>query len=113
MITPPRSTPPGPQLPRRRPFRLLAAPAFAVLLAACGGTASVDSAAADGASDVAEGVSSDASAEEAAAANLPNLATGETVFDVEVLSVADGSVSSLRDTVTGDRPVLVWFWAPH
>lgn len=106
MITPPRSSSPGPQLSRRWPLRFLAAPAFAVLLAACGGTASVDSAAA-------EGVSSDASAEEAAAANLPNLETGETVFDVEVLSVADGSVSSLRETVTGDRPVLVWFWAPH
>ena len=42
-----------------------------------------------------------------------SLATSLDVSDIEVLSVDDGSVSSLRDAVTGDRPVLLWFWAPH
>lgn len=77
------------------------------MLAACGGSTTVASDAASPEAGVNE------SAEVAAAENLPNLQSSETVFDVEVLSVADGSVSSLRDAVTGDRPVLVWFWAPH
>ena len=42
-----------------------------------------------------------------------SVATSDDVRDIEVLSVDDGSVSSLRDAVTGDRPVLLWFWAPH
>ena len=42
-----------------------------------------------------------------------SLATSDDVSDIEVLSVDDGSVSSLRDAVAGDRPVLLWFWAPH
>lgn len=37
----------------------------------------------------------------------------ETVFDIEVLAVADGSVQTLRDVVVGDRPVLLWFFSPH
>ena len=32
---------------------------------------------------------------------------------VEVLDVSDGSTTTLRGAVTGDRPVLVWFYAPH
>jgi hypothetical protein len=54
--------------------------------------------------------------EEAAAAaeqNIPNLQTSDDVRDIEVVSVYDGSITSLREVVTGDRPVLVWFWAPH
>ncbi len=54
--------------------------------------------------------------EEAAAAaeqNIPNLAASDDVRDIEVVSVFDGSVTTLREVATGDRPVLVWFWAPH
>lgn len=54
--------------------------------------------------------------EEATAAaeqNIPNLQTSDDVRDIEVVSVYDGSVTSLREVVTGDLPVLVWFWAPH
>ncbi len=95
--------------------RYLAAPIFAAVLAACGGSAAVESGAApEPASEtIVDAAESGASAENTAAANIPNLQSAEVVFDVEVLSVADGSVSSLRDVVTGDRPVLVWFWAPH
>jgi hypothetical protein len=49
----------------------------------------------------------------AADANLPNLQTSDDARDIEVLSVTSGEITSLRSVVTGDRPVLVWFWAPH
>lgn len=49
----------------------------------------------------------------AADANLANLQTSDDVRDIEVLSVTSGEITSLRSVVTGDRPVLVWFWAPH
>ena len=49
----------------------------------------------------------------AAEQNIPGLMTSDDVRDIEVVSVYDGSVTSLREVVTGDRPVLVWFWAPH
>ena len=46
-----------------------------------------------------------------------NMATinssGETVFDIEVLSVADGGITTLNDVIDGDKPVLLWFWSPH
>ena len=49
----------------------------------------------------------------AAADNIDNLAESDNVLDIEVLDVADGSISSLRNAVDGDRPVLLWFYAPH
>lgn len=49
----------------------------------------------------------------AAEQNVPNLQVSDDVRDIEVVSVYDGSITSLREVVTGDRPVLVWFWAPH
>jgi len=58
----------------------------------------------------------DLSAEEAianAAANIDALAGGESLIDFEVLAVADGSAQTLRNVVTGDRPVLLWFFSPH
>ena len=54
--------------------------------------------------------------QEAAAAaevNQPNLVISGTAIDTEVLVVADGSVTTLADAATGDRPLLIWFWAPH
>lgn len=78
--------------------RLIAPPLFAaaaiVGLAACGGEST------DTVSLVAE-------------ENASALEATSDVRDFEVLSVADGSITSLRDTVVGDRPVLLWFWAPH
>jgi len=52
-------------------------------------------------------------AQAAAEQNIPNLQTSDDARDIEVVSVYDGSVTSLREVVTGDRPVLLWFWAPH
>lgn len=48
-----------------------------------------------------------------AAANEPGLVIAGSPDLTEVLLVADGSVTTLADAVTGDRPLLIWFWAPH
>ena len=48
-----------------------------------------------------------------AGGNQPNLAAVDNVLDTEVLVVADGSITTLAEAATGDRPLLVWFWAPH
>lgn len=93
-------------------IRYLAVPAFALVLAACGTASDVESSAAPAEAGV-EATDDRAAALAAATANMSNLQSAESVFDVEVLSVDDGSVASLRDVVTGDRPVLVWFYAPH
>ncbi len=81
---------------------------LALLASACGASGSTETG--DAASSAVAGTP-DASS--TAAANQANLATSDDVRDIEVLSVDDGSVSSLRDAVDGDRPVLLWFWAPH
>ncbi len=50
---------------------------------------------------------------DAAATNIDELQSSDNVLDIEVLDVADGAISSLRQAVDGDRPVLLWFYAPH
>ena len=50
---------------------------------------------------------------DAASQNIDNLQQSENVLDIEVLDVADGSIATLRNAVDGDRPVLLWFYAPH
>ena len=35
------------------------------------------------------------------------------VPDLQVVDVATGASSSLRALLPGDKPVLLWFWAPH
>lgn len=42
-----------------------------------------------------------------------DVASAAEVFDLEVLAVGDGNPTTLREAVTGDRPVLLWFYAPH
>lgn len=99
-------------LTRIRPPRIqVLAAAFALTLAACGGAAQ-ETTSTSGIDD-ATGASPDINIEDVAEANIPGLQTSDDPLDVEVLSVVDGSVSSLREAVTGDRPVLLWFWAPH
>lgn len=95
----------------RRRAKYVAAPIFAALvLGACGGSNAVEST--EGPASV-EGTPSVPTAAETAAANEATLQSADNPFDIEVLSVTDGTVASLREVVTGDRPVLVWFWAPH
>lgn len=83
--------------------------ACAIGLAACGGGGEVAS---NGQAAAAESSVADP-AEAAAAENLPLLQPADQVVDFEVLSVADGSISTLREEVAGDRPVLLWFFSPH
>ena len=83
--------------------------AAALVLSACGGGES--SVASTAAADAAE--EAGASVEETAAANIELLEPADDARDVEVLAVQDGSISTLRAAVDGDRPVLLWFWAPH
>jgi len=63
--------------------------------------------------DAPEATPPDVSPSDAAEANEPLLQTSDDARDIEVLSVVDGSISSIRAAVDGDRPVLLWFWAPH
>ncbi len=84
-------------------FARTAAVAAALFLGACAG---------GGTEVAATGPQADAAA--AAAVNIPTLnSTAATVFDIEVLDVADGGVTTLNEVVDGDRPVLLWFWSPH
>ena len=78
----------------------------------------VDSAGAGGETGAGDGADQPAvvTTQEAAAnaeANQPKLAAADYVLDTEVLVVADGSITTLAEAATGDRPLLVWFWAPH
>jgi hypothetical protein len=52
-------------------------------------------------------------AAELAATNLRNLVVADDPTATEVLVVADGSVTTISQAATGDRPLLLWFWAPH
>lgn len=85
-------------------------------LSACGADDATDIGTSTGQSDGSGIVVEDPanlSPQDAAEQNTPLLETPENVRDVEVLSVSDGSITTLRDAVDGDRPVLLWFWAPH
>ncbi len=73
---------------------------FGLLTTACGGASAPDTPAA-------------MAANERAAANIDDLQQSDNVLDIETLNVADGSVSTLRDAIDGDRPVLLWFYSPH
>ena len=94
--------------------------AIALIAAACGdepatvaGTIADQPAAATAQDDAAAAATAQDDAAANAAANQPSLATADDVLDTEVLVVADGSVTTLAEAATGDRPLLVWFWAPH
>lgn len=91
-----------------RPRAVATVVGLALLASACGGASTETGGAAS--SGTANGTPDAASTAEV---NQANLATSDDVRDIEVLSVDDGSISSLRDAVDGDRPVLLWFWAPH
>ena len=74
---------------------------------ATAGSETATSSAADGAA------SSEPSVQDIGEANLDLLQPADDARDVQILSVADGSITSLREAVDGDRPVLLWFWSPH
>ena len=85
-------------------------------MVACGGSASLETGddAADIVGDAGASQPDDVgSVEDLAAANMALLEASDDARAQQVLDVFDGSISSLRDAVDGDRPVLIWFWAPH
>jgi cytochrome oxidase Cu insertion factor (SCO1/SenC/PrrC family) len=81
----------------KSPARLLVAllAALGLLAAACGDSSPADTSAA------------------AAEPDIDGLAASDDVRLTEVLDVETGEATTIADTVTGDRPVLLWFWAPH
>ena len=50
---------------------------------------------------------------EGASANGTAVAVSADVPDLEMVDVASGSNVRLASLVTGDKPLLLWFWAPH
>ena len=48
-----------------------------------------------------------------AEANVGALQLTSDVASTQLLDTADGEITQLADVVTGDRPVLLWYWAPH
>ena len=93
--------------------------AAALVLSACGGEPATVAGIAGGGEDAptagTDGSAASATQDAAAnaEANQPILASSDNVLDTEVLVVADGSITTLVEAATGDRPLLVWFWAPH
>lgn len=61
------------------------------------------------------GPSSEASsaAIDAATANQATIQLTSDVATTQFLDTADGGIAQLSEVVTGDRPVLLWYWAPH
>ena len=53
-----------------------------------------------------------AAAIEAAAVNEPALMLTAELDTTEMLDVRTGEIRALDDVVTGDRAVLLWYWAP-
>ena len=85
---------------RGSPRPLALAAALVLLLAACG----------DGGEDGAAS-SGPAAADDQAEATGPN-APG-ALPAVDVVDVGSGATVALTDYHSGQRPLLVWFWAPH
>ena len=55
----------------------------------------------------------DQSSGEGASANGTAVAVSADVPDLEMVDVSSGSNVRLASLVTGDKPLLLWFWAPH
>ena len=47
------------------------------------------------------------------AANEAQLALSGDLSQTELLDTRTGEITTLSEVVTGDRPVLLWYWAPH
>ena len=49
----------------------------------------------------------------AASTNQAALQLTSDVATTQLLDTADGGIAQLSEVVTGDRPVLLWYLAPH
>jgi hypothetical protein len=43
--------------------------------------------------------------------NTPTLS--RDLSESELFDTRTGEITNLSEVVTGDRPILVWYWAPH
>ncbi len=59
------------------------------------------------------GTVADPAVVEEAEANQAEIVTSGDISQTEMLDVSSGEITSLSEVVTGDRAVLVWYWAPH
>ena len=59
------------------------------------------------------GTEADPLAVAAAEANESQLQVAGDIATTELLDARTGEITSLSQVVTGDRAVLVWYWAPH
>lgn len=84
---------------QRFPKVLLLAVALAVFLAACGG----------GAASSEESLAVIAAAEQ----NEVQLKLTDDLVQTELLDGESGQITTLGEIVTGDRPVLLWYWSPN
>ncbi len=115
-------------MPRLDPGRGRAFIAFsiggALVVSACGGgstaTDSATSATEVEATSTTEAATTSTSAADAAASSVTESSAADTepvenLFpDLEVVDLADGETINLAAELGGgDRPVLLWFWAPH
>lgn len=85
--------------PKRFAKVLLVAVALAVFLAACGG----------GAASPEESLAVIAAAEQ----NEVQLKLTDDLAQTELLDGESGQITTLGEVVTGDRPVLLWYWSPN
>ncbi len=52
--------------------------------------------------------------EEASAADEPAAVTQHLFPDLDTVNIVDGSTINLAaELAGGDKPILLWFWAPH
>ncbi|MEM9134511.1 MAG: hypothetical protein AAF962_00855 [Actinomycetota bacterium] len=103
--------------PRRVPTLVGVMAALALAVAACGSGATDDAdTAAEATTAPANTPSAADTTDEAAEPVGPEVpAPAENLFaPVDVVNIADGSTLNLAEELAGDdRPVLLWFWAPH
>ena len=69
-------------------------------------------AAACGADDVATNADPASTGTDVAASAAPASAAGD-VPDLDMVSVHSGEAVNLQSLVSGETPLLLWFWAPH
>ena len=68
--------------------------------------------AACGADDVATTAEPASPGTDAVASDAPASAAGD-VPDLDMVSVHSGEAVNLQSLVSGETPLLLWFWAPH
>lgn len=90
-----------------RTARVAAAAAVAVLLAgACGGGDSTSS-------DLTAAASAEPRTEPASQTEALAEAPNNQLPDVDVIDIASGAEVNLRTLAPADKPIVLWFWAPH